>query len=89
MMRFEVGEVVVTPAASAALTANGKTVDDLLDRHRAGDWGEVSQHVRSVNERGLVERFNLHSTYVMPDGCRIEVMTNCQRTTTMVHLGPQ
>jgi hypothetical protein len=87
-MRFEVGEIVITPAASDALAANGQTLDELLERHRAGDWGEVSEQVRSVNERGLVERFNLHSTYVMPDGRRIVVVTNCQRTATMIHLDP-
>lgn len=88
-MRFEAGEIIITPAASEALSANGKTLDDLLSRHQAGDWGDVSEQVRGVNERGLVEQFNLHSTYLMPDGRRLVVVTNCQRTATTIHLGPQ
>ncbi len=87
-IKFEVGEIVVTPAASAALAANGQAVDDLLDRHRAGDWGDVSEQVRTVNERGLVEQFNLQSTYLVPTGQRLVVVTNRERTVTMVHLDP-
>lgn len=85
-VKFEVGNIVVTPAASAALADNGQTPDDLLARHRSGDWGDVSAQVRSVNERGLVEQFNLHSAYCLPDGRRLVVVTSRDRSTTMIHL---
>ncbi len=85
-MRFDVGEIVITPAASEALTANGMTLDDLLTRHQAGDWGDVSAQVREVNERGLSEQFNLQSTYALPDSRRLVVVTNHQRTATTIHL---
>ncbi|MEX0678024.1 MAG: hypothetical protein WD063_13165 [Pirellulales bacterium] len=88
-MKFDVGEIVITPAAQAALAANGTTLDDLLARHQAGDWGDVSAQVREVNERGLVEQFNLQSTYALPDGRRLVVVTNRDRTATMIHLNPQ
>ena len=84
--KFEAGEVVITPAASAALEAGGHKLDDLLARHQAGDWGDVSEQVRAGNERGLVERFNLQSAYVVPSGQRLVVVTNRDRTLTMVHL---
>ena len=85
-MRFDVGEIVITPAASAVLEANGLTLDDLMARHQAGDWGDVSIQVREVNERGLLEQFNLQSTYSVPDGRRLVVVTNHQRTATTIHL---
>lgn len=88
-MRFDVGEIVITPAATEALAANGMTLDDLLTRHQAGDWGEVSEQVRAVNERGLLERFNLQSTYALPDHRRLVVVTNRQRTATTIHLDAQ
>jgi hypothetical protein len=88
-MRFEVGEIVITPVASSALDANGETLEGLLARHRAGDWGDVSPQVREVNDRGLVERYNLQSAYLLADGRRIVVVTNCQRTATMIHLDPR
>lgn len=85
-MRFDVGEIIVTPAASEALSANGQTLDGLLARHMACDWGDVSPQVRAVNERGLLEQFNLQSSYSMPDGRRLVVVTNHERTATMIHL---
>ncbi|MBI3836525.1 MAG: hypothetical protein HY288_01150 [Planctomycetia bacterium] len=85
--KFEVGEVVVTPAASAALHASGQTIDDFLARHQSGDWGEVSEQLRAVNERGLVERFNIQSVYSTATGERLIVMTTGDRSLTMVHLG--
>jgi len=88
-MRFDVGEIVITPAASNALAANSMTVDELLTRHQAGDWGDVSAQVREVNERGLREQFNLQSTYALPDCRRLVVVTNRQRTATTIHLDAQ
>jgi hypothetical protein len=85
-MKFEAGEIVITPAASAALEACGQCLDDLLLRHRGGDWGDVNEQARTVNERGLVERFNLQSSFALPNGQHLVVVTNGGRTLTMVHL---
>jgi hypothetical protein len=85
-VKFELGEIVVTPAAEAALAASGVALDDLLARHQSGDWGDVSDPIRAVNEQGLSERFNLQSTYTMPDGQRLVVVTNRDRSATMIHL---
>ena len=85
-MRFELGEIVVTPAASAALAASGQRLEDLLDRHQRGDWGDVSPQVREVNERGVAAQYNLQSTYPLADGRRLVVVTTRDRSATMVHL---
>ena len=88
-IKFEAGEVVVTPAAAGALESHGHTVADLLARHQAGDWGDVSDQLRSVNDRGLAERFNLQSVFVVAEGQRVVVVTNRDRSLTMVHLDGQ
>ena len=85
-MKFEVGEVVVTPAASAAIQTVGHSLDDVLARHCSGDWGDVSEQARDINERGLIEQFNVQSSYLLPTGQRLVVVTNGHRTLTMVHL---
>jgi hypothetical protein len=85
-VKFDTGEIVVTPAASAALENQGQTVDDLMARHQAGDWGDVSHQVRAVNERGLTEQFNLQSVYTVASGERVVVVTSGDRSLTMVHL---
>lgn len=88
-VKFGVGEVVITPAASAALAANGRSLRELLARHQAGDWGDVSDQTRTVNQRGLQEQFNVLSAYPIATGARITVVTNRDRTLTMVHLDPR
>lgn len=87
--KFDVGAIVVTPAAAAVLSNNNTALDDLLIRHQCGDWGDVSEAVRGVNESGLSDSFNLQSKYTMADGRRLVVLTNRERTTTMVHLDAQ
>ena len=84
--KFDLGRVVITPAATAALDASGNALADLLERHQTGDWGDVTQHESSVNERGLVEQFNLQSAYDIARLGRLVVVTNGPRTLTMVHL---
>jgi hypothetical protein len=86
--KFELGQVVITPAASAALGASGQGLGDLLALHQAGDWGDVNEQVRAVNDRGLTERFNLQSSYVLASGERLVIVTDRDRTLTMIHLDP-
>jgi hypothetical protein len=86
--KFKVGEVVITPPASAALDGSDQTLNELLARHQAADWGDVSQQMRTINARGLIEHFSLQSTYTLNSGQRLVVFTNGQRTLTMVHLDP-
>ncbi len=83
--KFELGQIVITPAASAALEASGLSVDELLAQHQAGDWGDVSDQVRMVNERGLAESFNVQSAYQVASGERLVIVTNRDRTLTMIH----
>ena len=89
MPKFEVGQIVITPAASAALKSIGYTAEDLLVRHQSGDWGDVSQHDRHVNEQGLAEQFNLQSVYAVHDDPRLVVCTNRDRTVTTMHVNRQ
>ena len=84
--KFEVGQLVVTPTAEQALQQNSIPLDTLLSRHQSGDWGDISQTVRAVNESGLKDHFNLQSAYALRDGRRIVVVTNRDRSATMVHL---
>ena len=56
-----------------------------LDVRRRGR-SHLLQQVRAINERGLVEQFNLQSVYAVPSGQRLVVVTNRDRTLTMIHL---
>jgi hypothetical protein len=87
-IRFPLGEVLATPRALEALTAAGLTLDEMLDRHRAGDWGDISAAQRRVNDSGVASFCHLASAYLLPDGQRLTVFTRGDRTHTLVHLAP-
>jgi hypothetical protein len=89
MRKFEVGNLVVTPSAAQVLEQSGSSADEVLARHAQGDWGDVSQQEREVNERGLNEQFSLVSNYRMTDDQFITAFTKADRSMTMIHLRPQ
>ncbi len=89
MRKFKLGKLVVTPHAAHVLQQSGSSADMVLSRHAAGDWGEVSEQEREINERALDEHFNLVSNYRMTDDQFITVFTKADRSMTMIHLRPQ
>ncbi len=86
IIKFEIGQLVVTPTAATALAENGVSLEAFVQRHQSGDFGEISPAIQAVNERGLSNRFNVQSGYSLPDGRKIVIVTNRDRSATMVHL---
>lgn len=86
--KFELGTVVVTPRAEQLLERQGWTVEKLLARHQAGDWGDVSAAEWRVNDEGIDQALNLVSTYVLDGRQRLSVVTKGDRSATIVHLAP-
>jgi hypothetical protein len=81
---FRLGHIVATPNALAQLTQEDITT--AIQRHQAGDWGELDAHDRRVNERGLLEGDRLVSVYQSPSGVRYYVITEHDRSVTTVLL---
>ena len=88
-MRFDLGRVVVTPKASAALQARNLTLEDVLSRHQSGDWGEISTAAEQINEDALENGFALVSEYRTPGGDWVTVFTRPNRSQTLVHVAPK
>jgi hypothetical protein len=79
---FPLGQVVATPGALEALENAGHTPQEFLDRHVAGDWGEVSDHDRQENEDALLHGFRLLSVYMTRLGEKLWVLTEADRSST-------
>lgn len=87
--RFELGEVTISPAASAALDAAGVDAAPFLDRHRRGDWGEVDDRDHEENEFALRHPQAVYtpgSVYPLAEGVELLVLTAADRTWTRVLL---
>ena len=88
-MQFDLGRVVVTPKASEVLEAGGLKLEDLLARHRSGDWGDVSDETAEINEQAVQKHFALVSRYATPAGERVTVFTRPDRSFTLVSVAPK
>jgi len=73
--RFKPGRVVATPGALEALARSGRAPDTLLDRHVSGDWGDVGLDDAHANDQALVDGERLLSSYILPDGPVVWVIT--------------
>jgi hypothetical protein len=82
--KFRLGKIVSTPNALDRLTQ-----EDILlgiQRHQAGDWGDVSEHDRAANELALVEGTRLWSVYHAGNGVKFWLITETGRDHTTVLL---
>ncbi|TGP44886.1 hypothetical protein EN871_09910 [bacterium M00.F.Ca.ET.228.01.1.1] len=59
----------------------------LLDRHRCGDWGELSAEDRAANERAIADGARVISAYVVgPNDERVWVISEADRSSTTILL---
>ena len=82
--KFRLGKIVSTPNALAHLSQ-----DDILlgiQRHQAGDWGDVPAGNCAANERALIEAARLWSVYRSAAGVKFWLITEANRQTTTILL---
>lgn len=74
----------VGPRAGQLLDRYGVRAKDLVDRHRAGDWGEVQPAIREANERAAARGMLITSRYRLADFAEVWVITGGDRQFTAV-----
>jgi len=84
--RFELGRITVTPAALAALEASAVPDLLLLAKHVHGDWDELDEQDRLQNELAVLLGLRVLSSYALPDGKKIWVITEADRSATTILL---
>jgi len=82
--KFSLGLLAATPGALEAL--NDESFWPYIKRHANGDWGDVCDEDRAENELSLREGFRLLSAYHLPDGCKIWIITEADRSATTILL---
>lgn len=85
-MLFELGQVVITPAAERALIEAGTEADAFLARHHNGDWGNLDKEDRDENWIALDKRYRIISVYLTSTGSKIWIITERDRSTTTILL---
>ena len=78
------GQVVFTPPAMASLSRNGIDFLALLMRHKTGDWGDVGEEDWESNNWSAQHGERILSSYPMPDGEKIWIITERDRSATTI-----
>lgn len=79
---FPLGRVVATPGA---LDIPGSVIHAALDRHHAGDWGDVSPGDKAANDADLKHGGQLLSAYRW-GAIKFWIITEADRSATTVLL---
>ena len=84
--RLELGRIVISDVASAALEASKVEGVLLLARHLNGDWGDLPAADTLQNELALLLGGRVFSRYALPDGSEIWIVTEGDRSMTRILL---
>jgi hypothetical protein len=74
-IRFNPGQIVITPSAIEAMAESGHTPSEFLLKHITGDWGKLDAHDAKANESALKTGLRLLSSYEMKGGEKLWVIT--------------
>jgi hypothetical protein len=84
---FALGRCVITPSAQSLLAERGMPglTTTLLDRHAAGDFGDLCEEDRGANAEALRTGGRLLSSYEVA-GVRLWIITEADRSATTIML---
>ncbi len=81
---FKLGQIVATPGALAALKKAGQQPGEFLARHVNREWGYLSQEDRKENDYSLEHGFRLLSAYRTHAGDKLWIITESDRSVTLL-----
>ena len=80
--KFSLGRIVATPGALEVLEEANQNPFEFLERHQAGDWGELCEDDKSENEFSLKNGFRILSAYRTLHVVKVWVITEADRSVT-------
>ena len=89
--KFPLGQILATPAALNALGECHQNLLSFLARHSAGDWGDLCDEDRELNDSAIEEGSRILSAYHTSNGTKLWVITEAtdedsQRSATTILL---
>ena len=74
--RFSLGQILATPGALEALKDSGQEPGFFLDMHIRGEWGDLCEGDRLLNEEALTDGSRIMSSYRTLKGIKLWVITD-------------
>lgn len=84
--KFHPGQLVATPGAIELLDRHGMNGSSVLRRHLQGDWGDVHEEDAEMNNEALSLGNRVLSSYDLPEGEKVWVITESDRSVTTILL---
>ena len=85
-MLFNLGRIVATPGAIDALNEANQEASEFLRRHITGDWGELGDEDKELNDLAVYNGDRIFSAYVLNTNVKIWVITEHDRSLTTILL---
>ena len=83
---FDLGRIVATPGAIDALETTGVLPISLICRHQYGDWGDLCDEDKTVNDEAVHRGSRIFSSYQITPLVNIWVITEANRWITTLLL---
>ncbi len=81
---FALGQIVITRNAHEILTS--RDANEALIRHLEGDWGQVCESDRQLNDSAVQQGGRIMSEYRSGSGVRFWIITEHDRSVTTILL---
>jgi hypothetical protein len=83
---ISLGRILATPGALGCLARHDVNASSLLWRHQHGDWGDLGEEDRQVNEIAVAVGSRVLSNYALGAGERVWIITEADRSVTTLLL---
>ena len=81
---FALGQIVITRRAQNVLSS--RDLNEALIRHLEGDWGQVCESDRQLNDSAIQDGGRIMSEYCSGSGVRFWIITEYDRSVTTILL---
>lgn len=76
--KFDLGQLLSTPGALEALAESGQTPAEFLARHVCGNYGELCEEDKRLNDQAISDGSRLLSAYRCRKGTKLWVITEAE-----------
>jgi hypothetical protein len=84
---FPLGKIVFTRGGIEAFQQKGvPPVGNIIARHATGDWGDMDEQDKALNDAAVKDGGRIFSAYQLTDDLRVWVITEWDRSATTVLL---
>ena len=84
-MKFELGKIVITADANKVLD-NVSVAKIFLERYLKGDWGNLCEDDKQLNEDALKNGDRIFASYTDTNGTKFWIITDADRSYTTILL---